>query len=139
MPTMVTFDDFGQKLAEGDHDFSADAIRAVLTNTAPVAGTNTQLTDITQIAAGNGYTTGGFTLANVAVSETGGNTDIDADDLVIAASGGSMAQWRYIVLYNDDAPNDELIGYFDAGAAVDLVDGASRTLALSSNFLRVTS
>ena len=33
----------------------------------------------------------------------------------------------------------ELIGYFDAGQAVSLADGASRTLELSSGFHRIDS
>ena len=39
-----------------------------------------------------------------------------------------MAQFRYIVLFNDTATNDELIGWYDYGAAVDLLNGETFTI-----------
>lgn len=135
MPTLVPFDDFAEQSALGVHNFGTDSFLVALTNTAPNAAADDELVDITQIAAGNGYTTGGFAVANVTVSETAGDATISADDLVIAASGGTMATWRYLVLYNGTSTGDKLVGYFDAGEAISLADGASRTLQLSSGFL----
>ena len=46
-------------------------------------------------------------------------------DVTITASGGSISTFRYVVLYNDTATNDELIGFYDSGSAVSLSAGQS--------------
>lgn len=126
MATQTFFQDYFEQDAKGVHNFGTDTFKVVLTNTAPVV-TNTILADITQIAAGNGYTTGGTAVANVTVTETGGVATIDADDVVFTASGGSIAEFRYMVLYNDSAtsPVDALVTFIDYGSGYTIVDGGS--------------
>lgn len=116
------FQDFSDQLIRGVHDFDAHTFKVALTNTAPVA-TDTVLADITQIAAGNGYTTGGNT-TTITVSETGGTTTVQGTEVVFTATG-AMAAFRYAVLYNDTAtsPADALIGWFDYGSALSLTSG----------------
>lgn len=58
MATFNKFNSFVEALAEKTHNLGADTLKVALTNSAPSA-TNTVLADITQISAGNGYTTGG--------------------------------------------------------------------------------
>jgi hypothetical protein len=50
--------------------------------------------------------------------------------VVFTASGGSIASFRYAVLYNDSptSPADPLIGYWDYGSTVSLSDGESLTV-----------
>ena len=81
------FQDFSDQLIRGVHDFDAHVFKVALTNTAPVA-TNTVLADITQIAAGNGYTTGGNT-TTVTVSETGGTTTVQGTEVVFTLTVNS--------------------------------------------------
>lgn len=130
MATFNKFQDFSEQLGKGVHNFSAHTLKMALSNVAPNAATNTGLADITQIAAGNGYSAGGYTLSGVTWAETGGTAKLTITDLVITASGGSMAGFRYLVLYNDTAtsPADALIGYYDYGSTLTLANGESLTV-----------
>lgn len=125
MASFTKFQSFVEAVAEKKHDLGSDTLKIALSNTAPTASTDTQLSDITQIAAGNGYTTGGSTVTITASSQTSGTYKLVGDDVTFTASGGSIATFRYVILYNDTATNDELIGYWDYGAGVDITDGNS--------------
>lgn len=129
MATFVPFNDYFEQLSKGVHKWGTDTFKVALTNTAPVV-TNTILSNITQIAAGNGYTTGGATIANISVSETSGVATVDGDDVTFTAAGGSIANWRYPVIYNDSAtsPADALVGYVDNGSVVTIPDGETFTI-----------
>lgn len=126
MATFNKFNSFVEAMAEKKHDLGADVLKVALTNTAPNA-TDTQLSNITQISAGNGYTTGGSTSTQSSSAQSSGTYKLVLGDVVFTASGGAMAQFRYAVLYNDTATNDELIGYWDYGSAVDLASGETFT------------
>lgn len=125
MATYTKFQPFVEALAEKTHNLGADTLKVALTNTAPNA-TDAQLSQITQIANGNGYTTGGSTTAQSSSAQSSGTYKLVLGDVVFTASG-TMATFRYAVLYNDTAINDELIGYWDYGSAVSLADGETFT------------
>jgi hypothetical protein len=67
-------------------------------------------------------------LSTVSSSQTTGTYKLVVSDLVLTASGGAVAAFRYIVVYNDTASNDELIGWYDYGSDLTLADGESLTL-----------
>lgn len=121
MPTMSKFQSFVEAVAEKVHNLGSDTLKVALTNTAPVA-TNTQLSNITQIANGNGYTTGGTATTISSSAQSSGTYRLIVTDVTFTASG-AMGPFRYAVLYNDTAPNDELIGWIDYGSAVSLIAG----------------
>jgi hypothetical protein len=123
MATFNKFYSFVEALSEKVHNLGADTLTVALTNTLPV-NTNTVLANITQIAYTNLSTR---VLAGVTSAQTTGTYKLDANDLVLTASG-TVAQFRYVVLYNDTATNDELIGWYDYGAAVDLLNGETFTI-----------
>jgi hypothetical protein len=120
------FNSFVEALAEGVHDLGSDDLRVVLTNSAPSAG-NTVLSDITQIANGNGYTTGGEAATQVSSSQTGGTYKLVLNDVTWTATG-AMGPFRYVVLYNADAANDELIGWWDYGSSITPQSGDTFTV-----------
>jgi hypothetical protein len=124
---MNFFNSFYADAMNGVHNLGSDTLKIALSNTLPVA-TNTKLSDITQIANGNGYITGGQALDNVTSAQVSGVYSLKADDEVFTASGGTMATWRYVVLYNDTATNDELIGWWDHGSSVTLLDTKTATI-----------
>lgn len=126
MATFTKFNSFVEALAEKVHNLGSDTLKVVLTNTAPSAS-NTQLSDITQIANGNGYTTGGTQATTSSSSQTSGTYKLVLADVVFTASG-SMGPFRYAVLYNDTATNDELIGSWDYTSSITLASGETFTV-----------
>lgn len=126
MAAFNKFNSFVEALAEKVHNLGSDTLKVVLTNTAPVAS-NTQLSNITQIANGNGYTTGGLAATISSSAQSGGTYKLVLADIVWTASG-TMGPFQYAVLYNDTATNDELIGWWDYGSAVTLASGETFTV-----------
>jgi hypothetical protein len=47
--------------------------------------------------------------------------ELEFDDVVFTASGGTVGPFQYVVLYNSDA-SDILLGYYDYCAPVTLAD-----------------
>ncbi len=125
--TLNKFESWVEYKNEGA-DFSSDVIKCALTNTVPNSSTNTLLANITQISAGNGYTTGGATVTITGSSQTGGTYTLAIDDVVFTASGGSIATFQYAVFYNDTMTGDPLIGWIDYGATVTVADGENFTI-----------
>lgn len=132
MATNTRFQSFVQSVYEKKHDFSSDTIKAALSNVAPNAATNTVFADITEIAAGNGYTAGGSALTLTSSSQTGGTYRAIFQDLTFTAAGGAFATYQYVVFYNDTATNKDLIGYVDIGSPITLNDGESYTVDLDN-------
>lgn len=117
------FQCFVADVANGVHNLGTATIKAALTNTAPVA-TNTILSNITQISAGGGYSTGGFTLVRTSSSQTGGLYKLILQDYTFTATG-TVGTFRYIVLYNSSNTDGNLIGWYDYGAALSMTTGES--------------
>lgn len=128
MAALVFFDAFRKAVGDKKHNLSADTFVVALTNSAPVAATDDTISDITQISNGNGYTAGSHTLGSVTFAQSGAVVKFDADDEVITASGGSIGPFRYVVLYNNTAINDELVCYWDLGSSQSISDGQSLNL-----------
>ncbi len=131
MAAFQKFNSTVEALAEKVHNLGADTIKVMLSNVAPIAG-NSVKADITEIAAGNGYVAGGSTLALVSSSQTAGVYKLVLSDVTITAAGGSIGPFRYAVVYNDTATNDELIGFFDYGSSISLLDGESLLVDVSA-------
>ena len=126
MATFNKFDSFVEALAEGKHNLETDTLKVVLTNSAPAAA-NTQLSDITQIANGNGYTTGGATATQTSSAQSSGTYKLVCSDVVWTASG-SLGPFRYAVLYDDTSTGDLLIGYWDYGSGLTLASSDTFTV-----------
>ncbi len=125
MATFTKFNSLSEALPEKVHNFGADTLKVVLTNSAPSAS-NTVLANITQIANGNGYTTGGTATTVSSSAQTAGVYKLVCGDVAFTASG-AVGPFRYAVLYNDTATNDELIGFWDYGSAITMANGETFT------------
>lgn len=126
MATVTLFYCFAENAAEGVHNLASDTLKVALTNTAPSLS-NTVLGDITEIAAGNGYTTGGVTATVDSSSQSGGVYSLVLSGISWTASGGDIAANRYAVLYNDTAASDPLIAYADFGVSAVIASGNTET------------
>lgn len=128
MAAFNKFNQFVEDMNIGVHDFGSDVIKVALcaAANAPVAA-NAVLADLTEIAYTNlvGQT---LTVDTGTTGQTGGTFRLFIDDFALEASGGAVAAFRYIVLYNDTSPSDSLIGWYDYGA--DLVLSAGQQLVL---------
>lgn len=124
MATYTKFNSFVEALAEKVHNLGSDTLKVALTNSAPVA-TNTKLSDLTEVA----YTYCSDRALTVSSSaQTSGTYKLVVADKTLSASGGAVGPFRYAVVYNDTASNDELIGFFDYGSSITLNDGESIAL-----------
>lgn len=133
MATFNKFQDFSEQLVNGAQNFTSDTYKVALSNSAPLA-TNTALANITQISAGNGYTSGG-TATTISVSEASGTTTVSGTQVVFTASGGSIGPFRYVVLYNDTTAtpvNKPLVGWWDYGSSITLADTETFTVKFSN-------
>ena len=126
MAAFNKFNSFVESVAEKAHNLGADVLKVMLTNTAPVA-TNTIKANLTDIAAENGYTAGGTAASITSSAQTSGTYKLVLADVVFTATG-AVGPFRYAVLYNDTATNDELIGWWDYGSSVTLANGETFTV-----------
>jgi hypothetical protein len=129
MATYNKFNSFVEAVAEKVHNLGSDTIKVALTNVAPAAG-NTQLSNITEISYTN-CSARGLTVSSS--SQAAGIYALVLADLILTAAGGSVGPFRYVVIYNDTATNDELIAWYDYGSAVTLADGETLTLDFGAN------
>lgn len=119
---------FVEDVAEKVHNLGADALTLALTAAAnaPVAS-NTVLANLTQISYTN---LSSRVLTISSSSQTSGTYKLVIADIVLSASGGSVAAFRYVVVYNDTptSPADPLIGWYDYGSDLTLASGESLTV-----------
>lgn len=132
MASYNKFNIFVEDLTNKVHDLfgTNDTLKILLTLTAPVA-TNSVKTDLTEIAAGNGYTAGGEDSQNDGTRATGTFTLVGTK-VVWTASGGAIANFRYVALYNDTSASDSLIAWWDHGSTVTLNTGDTFTVKFNN-------
>lgn len=142
MATFNKVNDFVEDALNGAHDLSSDTLQIALSNTAPTSESSNPLQDgngvlsnVTQVAYTN-YSddlTTDRVLEGVTVSLSTGTVTLSANDFTITASGGSLASFRYVYVFNQTATNDELICMWDQGSAISLANGESVTLDFGSD------
>lgn len=135
MASYNKFQQFVENLGKGVHNFTSDStcsVTVALTAAAnaPVA-TNAVLADLTEVAYTN---LSSRIVTGITWEHTTGTATMTATDLVLTASGGAVATFRYVVLYDDDptSPANPLIGWYDYGANLTLADGETLTLDFTS-------
>lgn len=137
----VTYNKYNQfmlDLAKGVHNLSGfpaagGTVVVALSNTAGDAdATKATLSQITQIS----YTNLSSRVVQGGTStQTNGTVHCAATDLVLTASGGTVATFRYVILYNDTptSPADPLIAWYDYGSPVNMLDGETFTVDFNTD------
>ena len=124
MATFNRFNAFVADLANKVHNLGSDNLKIMLTNTAPVA-TNAVRSDITEIAAGNGYSAGGTQATLISSSQSSGTYSLKLNNVTFTASAGSIGPFRYCVLYNATPASGNLVGWYDYGTNLTVTSGNS--------------
>lgn len=129
MSAFNKFNVFVSDVAQKVHNLNSDTLKVMLSDVAPVA-TNTIKSNITEIAAGNGYIAGGAVATFVSGGDVAGLYKLVLAAVAWTASGGSIAQFRYAVLYNSTAGSGNLVGWYDFGSEINLTVGNTFTESL---------
>jgi hypothetical protein len=137
MATLTKFYCFSLDLSSKKHNLASDQLQVALTDTAhaPVV-TNTVLANLTQVSYTN---LSAQTITTTSCNQASGTTTLILADLVLTASG-AVGPFQYVVIFNQTATNDELIGFYDYGSAVTLANGETFTIDFSAGngFLQIT-
>jgi hypothetical protein len=126
---------FVEHLAEGVHNLGSNQLVVALSNTAPGsegtpptgATTACVLANVTQVSYTN---LSSRNITTSASAQSSGTYKLTLTDLVLTSSGGSTGPFRYVYLYNDTptSPADPLIGYYDYGSSITLLDTETLTV-----------
>jgi hypothetical protein len=137
MATFNKFETFVGDLGDKVHDLDADTINLYLTNNAPSASADSVKADLVGITEENGYAAAD---AIGTWSETGGVGTLAGTDKVWTATAGGFGPFQYVVIYNDtpSSPADPLIGWWDYGSAVTVLEGETFTVDFGASILTVT-
>lgn len=126
MATYNKFNSFVEAVAEKVHNLGSDTLKVTFTAAAnaPVAS-NTVLANLTQITL---TYVDSQTLTISTSAQTSGTYKLVIADKVVTATGGAVGPFRYVVVYNDTAANDELICWYDYGSEITLADTETLTI-----------
>lgn len=133
---MATYQKFNQTvedMANGVYNCATDQFTVALTTAgnAPVA-TNSVLANLTEIAYTN---LSSRNLTTSSSGQTSGTFTQLFSDLVLTASGGPVATFRYIVIYDNTptSPADPLLCFYDFGSDLTLADGETLTIDFTTS------
>jgi hypothetical protein len=132
MATYTKYETFIENFANKliDAFGSTDTWKAVIHTDAPVVATDNSVSDLTQIAGSNGYTTGGTSITFNS-TRSGGTLTATATDVVWTASGGNLGAsttGRYVSIYDDTSAGDNLLCSYDYGSTFTVADTETFTL-----------
>jgi hypothetical protein len=119
--TFTKFQPFVEAMAEKKHNLGSDQLVIALCAAANApAVANAVLTDLVTITPYANLSSRNITTTSSA--QTGGTYKLVLADLDLNASG-AVTPFRYVVIYNDTAANDDLIAFWDYGTTVSMTSG----------------
>lgn len=140
---VTIFEEFTEMLGQEVFDFDNDTLKlGLIDNTTPptAADATPRWGDYSgnEVGTGGGYTANGETLTTVSWSEADGTATLDADNVSLTqdASGFTDAYWG--IIYDDNATNDEAIGFVELGGPVSEQAGPVAINWNASGILTVT-
>jgi flagellar capping protein FliD len=135
---MAAFNKFNLTVEDwlkGLTNYSSDTFKVMLTSGAPVA-TNHVIADLTDLASGGGYTSGGQAITISSVSNSSGLETVvaAASNPTWTGSGTGFGTFRYVVVYDSSAATKTLQAWFDYGSAISVNSGDTFTITFGANF-----
>ena len=128
MATFTKYQDTVEQFLRGVHNLVAAShvIKVALHSDAPTVATDDELGDLSQ-PTGTGYTAGGIDIEND-MSESSGTATVTGVDKVWTAGASDWTAFRYASIHNDDSTTDKLLGNWDYGSNVTLLNGETFTV-----------
>ncbi len=111
---------FKQELLQGLHDLDGHTLKIALFTSSATLGATTTAYSTTNESSGTGYTAGGATLANVAVSLSGTTAFVDFDN--VSFTSATISDAAGALIYNSSA-SDKAIAVIDFGATKSVSSG----------------
>jgi len=144
MATFIEPDCLSEDIANKVHDFNSDTFRVALSNSAPVLGSTFLLSNVTQIATGNGYTqvadgVGMATTMSFARSgqvTTVSHTGSGPGGSVQWVATGAVPTFQYAIWINDTptTPLNPVIGWINHGSGVTMANTDTYTIPSGALF-----
>jgi len=121
--TATMFDEFLLDALSKLHDISTETIRigivdATITPAADDGSPRWGDYSANEVTDAGGYPPGGLTLTTVVLSVIAGVVTLTSDDASIPMDALGFINGHWGIIYNDDATNDEALGYIDLGGPV---------------------
>jgi hypothetical protein len=122
-------------------NIGSDTFIIALSNTAPGSESTPPtgdgdgvLANVTQISYTN---LSSRTLTTASSAQASGTLTLDFNNITLTASGGAVAAFRYIYIYDDTvtSPADPLVCYFDYGSSVTLNEDDTMPLTFNASGL----
>lgn len=142
MATFTKYNTFVENLCNKQIDAfgTTDTWKVVIHTDAPAPTTDNSVSDLTQIAGSNGYTTGG---ENITFNSTRTTDTITATavDVVWTASGGNLGAsttGRYLSIYDDTSTSDNLLCSYDYGSTFTVATSETLTLDFGASLFTLT-
>jgi hypothetical protein len=118
--TQALCNSFKQELLQGLHDLDGHTLKMALFTSSATLGATTTAYSTTNESSGTGYTAGGATLANVAVSLSGTTAFVDFDN--VSFTSATISDAAGALIYNSSA-SDRAIAVIDFGATKSVSSG----------------
>ena len=118
--TQALCNSFKQELLQGLHDLDGHTLKMALFTSSATLGATTTAYSTTNESSGTGYTAGGATLANVAVSLSGTTAFVDFDN--VSFTSATISDAAGALIYNSSA-SDRSIAVIDFGATKSVSSG----------------
>ena len=118
--TQAVCNSFKQELLQGLHDLDGHTLKMALFTSSATLDATTTAYSTTNESSGTGYTAGGATLANVAVSLSGTTAFVDFDD--VSFTSATISDAAGALIYNSSA-SDKAIAVVDFGSTKSVSSG----------------
>lgn len=133
MAAFNKFNQVAQNPWNGVYNLASDALKVLLTNTAPTAANQVYGDIVGELTTTGGYTVGGAAVSTTSSTQTGGLYKyIGSCANPTWTATGAMGPFRYVVLYDSTpvSPLKPLLGWWDFGSSITMASGDTFTVQL---------